>query len=317
MGLRHRDSDPTDSVTLPTDLLIGGNGLLGRSVLRTIRSRGTSVARVSVPWTSPRDAVRVLEGACRAHAAHPGWRLYWCAGAGVVATGSGALDDEVSALEAALRGLETGAPGTVCFASSAGGLYAGAAGAPFTEEHEPAPIAPYGHAKLRAERLLSAFAERSGSRVLIARIGNLYGPGQDVGKAQGLISQLCLAMIERRPISVYVPLDTVRDYIYVDDCATMMLDAVAAIGETPGVSTKIVCSHRPTTIATIIGEARRLFNRRPLVAFGSTDWATFQARDLRLRSVVMPQIDRRSLTPLAVGMERTANGLLAARLSPR
>ena len=61
--------------------------------------------------------------------------------------------------------------------------------------------------------------------MVIGRIANLYGPGQDPTKAQGLVSQLCRAHLERRPTSIYVSLDTARDYLFVDDAARLVLGA--------------------------------------------------------------------------------------------
>ena len=112
-------------------------------------------------------------------------------------------------------------------ASSAGGVYAGASGPPFTEHTEPAPISAYGRAKLRSEEIATEFAVRTSTALLVGRLANLYGPGQNLDKPQGLVSQLCLAQLTRQPLTVYVPLDTMRDYLFVDDAAAM---AVAGLG---------------------------------------------------------------------------------------
>ena len=61
---------------------------------------------------------------------------------------------------------------------------------------------------------------------MIGRIANLYGPGQNLDKPQGLVSQLCAAHLERRPVSIWVSLDTLRDYLYAPDCAQMVLDCL-------------------------------------------------------------------------------------------
>ena len=98
-------------------------------------------------------------------------------------------------------------------------------GAPFTEHTTPAPISAYGRAKLRSEEIATEFAVRTGSALLVGRLSNLYGPGQDITKPQGLISQLCRAQLTRQPLSVYVSLDTMRDYLFVDDAAAMVVRA--------------------------------------------------------------------------------------------
>ena len=70
-----------------------------------------------------------------------GWETYWCAGAGVVGSSQAELDAEVAVLEGFLSRWEprSDPAGNGFFlASSAGGVYAGASGPPFTEHTEPA-----------------------------------------------------------------------------------------------------------------------------------------------------------------------------------
>ncbi|MEP6981067.1 MAG: hypothetical protein ABJA16_09930, partial [Nakamurella sp.] len=111
-----------------------------------------------------------------------------------------------------------------------------------------------------------------------------------------------------------VPLDTTRDYLYVDDCAAMICDGLDRLGrERPTAPViKVLASQQGVTIGTLLAEMRRLFKRAPRVVLGSSPFAKFQVRDLRLRSVVWPELDRRSLTPLGVGIRATASDLLRA-----
>ena len=104
---------------------------------------------------------------------------------------------------------------------------------PFTELHEARSISAYGDAKLAAERAAAEFAARSGVNVLTGRISNLYGPGQNLAKPQGLVSHICRAQLSGQPISVYVSLDTVRDYLYVDDASGLICDALDRLADAP------------------------------------------------------------------------------------
>ena len=54
-----------------------------------------------------------------------------------------------------------------------------------------------------------------------------------------------------------------------------------------------------------------MFGRKVLVRMASSPLATQQARDLRLRSVVWPELDRRSTTTLVSGIHATSQSLLA------
>ena len=282
--------------------VLGSSGLLGTAVTRTLADQHRSVHTSRIPWQDAEAAVsRLLEESGRVP---DGADVFWCAGAGVVGTSPEALDAELSVLQGFLEGWHP-RDAAFFFASSAGAVYAGSAGPPFTEETTPVPLAPYGHAKLRAEQLTREFSERTGVPVLAGRISNLYGPGQDISKPQGLVSQLCRAQLTRQPLSVYVSLDTMRDYLYVDDAAQMSVAALDAVVGTKGLHVKILASERSTTIASILGDLHRLSRRRPPVVLGTSGNARFQVRDLRLRSVAWPPTTEFVRTPLAAGMAAT------------
>jgi UDP-glucose 4-epimerase len=284
--------------------VVGSSGLLGSAVCRRLHTLGLEARTSRIPWTDHEAAVSAL----LAEAATLGddWRLWWCAGAGVVGTGAAELDAEVAVLEDFLgRWQPAVGSGGVFFASSAGGVYAGAHGSPFDESSEPVAISPYGHAKLRAEAAVDAFAARTGVPLLIGRLSNLYGPGQDLAKPQGLISQLCRAQLTRRPLSIYVSLDTMRDYLFVDDAAAMVVAALDAVVERGGRHLKVLASERSTTIGAVLGDLNRITRRRPPVVLGSSASARYQARDLRFRSTAWPPVSVHARTPLMAGMAAT------------
>jgi UDP-glucose 4-epimerase len=286
-----------------TTVLVGA-GLLGSAVLRALRRQGEHVRVPSVPWADPDAAVAAVLATTRV--AGPGWRLAWCAGAGVVGSSERDLAVEVDVVRRVLAGIDE-PPSAVLLASSAGGVYAGSADPPFTERHEVRPLAAYGRAKLEVEASFGGLAAR-GSRVAIARFANLYGPGQDLTKPQGLVSQLCRSRLTGRPLTIYVDTDTLRDYVYADDAgvvAAAMLERVA--GEPAGsVVTKIVASGSPTTVSGLVGAMTRALRRRPPVVHARAAGGA-QVRDLRLRSVVWRDLDRLAATPLLVGLRNTAD----------
>ena len=285
--------------------VVGSTGLLGSAVHRHLRERGREVHTTSVRWSDPPAAVDALVRAATDFS-EEGSEIYWCAGAGVIGTSVEDLDAEVEVQHQFLERWEPH-PGRHSFflASSAGGVYAGCTGAPFDETTTPAPLAPYGHAKLRSEELLRNFAHRHDVPLLIGRLSNLYGPGQDTSKPQGLISQLCRSQLTRQPLSIYVSLDTKRDYLYVDDAAAMAVSGLGAVSARGGVHVKVLASERSTTIGAILGDLHRISRRRPPVVLGTSVNARFQVSDLRLRSVVWPPTSGLAKTPLMAGMSAT------------
>lgn len=302
----------------PATWVIGAGGLLGSAVCRQLTQDDRVVLTQDVPWGAPAGSLAALEaGIERLLALGPRWRVLWCAGAGVIGTGQDQLDEEVEVLTGfldrllvAVAGREDLA-GALFVASSAGGVYAGSTGPPFTELTEPRPISPYGEAKLRSEQLAGAFGRASGVPTFVGRIANLYGPGQDTTKPQGLISQLCRAHLVRQPLSIYVPLDTARDYLFVDDAARMVLAGLEqVVRERPdGSRVKILASQRPTSVAAILAELRRVTKRRPQVVLGDSPTARYQVRDLRFRSLVWPTVDTCVRTTLAAGILATLESL--------
>ena len=253
-----------------------------------------------------------------AAAGHRRLNIVWAAGAGVVGTSEEDLERERQFYTAFLaRLLEVTDQSirsqlSLFLASSAGALYAGSGPPPFTETSDIQPLSPYGHSKLAMERASTNFAERSGVRVVIGRISNLYGPGQNLAKQQGLISQLARSYLVRRPILLYVSLDTRRDYLYVTDCARMILRTmeVTADHREPGATTvKILASGRSTTIAELLGVYQRLFKRRAPVVLGDSPQRRWQVRDLRMRSEVLPELDRLASTCLPAGIGATVADL--------
>jgi len=305
-------------VTAPTWVL-GARGLLGSHVADSLRRRGSTVLTVQVPWRDRRgtraalaDGVRRLEEA----AAGGEWQLAWCAGAGVVATTAEAMDQELAAFSCLLEELAArpglARRGAVFVASSAGGVYAGSPGRPpFTEASATGALVPYGRTKLDMERDVRRFADRTGAAVLIGRIANLYGPGQNLGKAQGLVSQLSRAHLTGVPVTIYVSLDTLRDYVYAADVGDLVAAGLGSlrtrvVGRSDRVLVKVVATGRSLTIGHLIGESTRHHRARARVVVKAPQEGSGQIRDLRLRSEVWPQLDAHLRTPMLVGMARTA-----------
>lgn len=288
--------------------LVVGRGLLGRAVLAVLTSRGEVVHTIDVPWDTHRAAVDTLLQAADRTATDGPWRLVWTAGSGVIATGEAALRAEVATFEDFLERLSV-PPAAVFLASSAGGAYAGSISAPpFTERSAIGPASPYGLAKVAMETAVADLA-RDGTRVLVGRIANLYGPGQNLAKPQGLVSQLCLSHLTRQPVMIYASMDSLRDYVFVSDAAwaaVLGLDRISR-AEPGTVVVKIIASGVSRSVGSVIGESTRAFRRRPnLVMRRAAD----QIMDLRLRSTTWSDLDREvDHVPFGVGLRRTSDDI--------
>lgn len=301
--------------------VVGAGGLLGSAVVRALASDGRAVfSAPRVAWGTARAGADLDAGlASFIRAAHDGsWQIFWCAGAAVTDSSAETLTMEVRTLQHLLDRIEqlpaaTVSRGSFVFASSAGAVYGGSTNAPFTESSTPVPLGAYGAAKLRAEEMLHRSAAVSRLPVLVLRIANVYGPGQSLTKQQGLVSRLCLSAVTRTPISVFVSLDTLRDYIYVDDCARQLVAGgrrLAHSEDLGGWHLKITCSGRAVPVATLLGLFHRLPGPKPLVVMGISSAATLQRRDLRLKSTYWTSLDAGPSTTLASGIDRVMKDMM-------
>ena len=303
--------------------VVGARGLLGSAVVRRIDARDgwQQFAAEPLPWSKPElvaeTAQAIVSDLIAQLADGDDWCVIWSAGRVITSSSAVEFDAELAQFRSILDGVgramdafPQARDAAVFYASSAGGVYAGSADPPFTEDSPPLPISGYGHFKLAAEDVLAAFASRMGISSVAGRIANLYGPGQSLDKMQGLISHLARAQLSPAPASVYVSLDTLRDYIYVDDCADLILDCVGRAIQltragTPANVVKNLATGQGVTIASLIAQLRSISKRNANVMLGTSAAAALQAHDLRLASVVWPDLDQRDLTPLAVGMHNT------------
>ncbi|WP_311257718.1 NAD-dependent epimerase/dehydratase family protein [Microbacterium sp. WCS2018Hpa-9] len=306
---------------MPTSEWIIGRGLLGSAIISQLEG---PVFTTPVTWGDTEQSRQDLsEGLSRFIADTEGrWSIYWCAGRGVTSTPREVMLSEAEVFRGFLEDIsalpgDVLARGHIFLASSVGGAYAGSASPPFTEDTVPVPLSAYGETKLSMEQSLREAAERHGFRGFIARITNLYGPGQDLGKGQGLISVIVESYVTGRPVSIYVPLDTLRDYIYVDDCATVIVAGMRRLAAEPSgrVVTKIVGAMDALSIGAIMGEMSRL-RRKPVPLVTGQGNSTGQASDLRVRSIVWPELDSLVSTTLPAGLGAIYRAQLAAHILP-
>ena len=288
--------------------IVGEGGLLGSALARRVSDR---FRPRPVPWHEPADAARLLrrQAADFLSVSREGpWRVIWAAGAATTATPRSETLAELESLRALLDGLSEGRDGgrgTFFLASSAGGVYAGSVGPPFSVATTPRPLSPYGELKLAQEHLVTE-ALGASSRVVIGRLSNLYGPGQNHEKLQGLVSRLALATITRQPVNIFVPLGTIRDYLYSDDAASAILRLLETVEPGPGLTTHVIATGRGTTIGQLLRTTSEVAKRRVPVALGSHGSAAAQAADLRL----VPSANLPETTTLPEGVKAVHDDLL-------
>lgn len=296
--------------------VIGSGGLLGSALrsalLRTETRLFTPAERFH--WSSEFELIVQLETAVKAFAAVAGsencWQIYWAAGVGTMGSTDAELGLETRTLSTLLNLVQAeprliANKGNFTFASTAGAIYAGATDDIISENTPAAPTTAYAHEKLKQESLISAFAlAHSGVTALIARISTLYGTGQSTGKQQGLFAEIARRTLRNQPIQIYVPFDTIRDYIAADDAAAIIVAAMRGIRGKPGVFTKIIASEQPTTIAEIISIFKRITRRNPRIITSACKLSNLYNRRIQFHSIAVPVNEKITRTSLLVGISR-------------
>jgi len=292
-------------VTGPLVWVVGRGGFLGSRLERLARQEVPG----AVPWVpaAPRfswneparlalelgDAARAFGEEVRQRGAP--WMALWCAAAGGVGASPEALRRETDTLRQFLGSLGAAlgrgadrSSGTLLFCSSAGGVYGDSLELPLTERSPCWPISAYGRTKLGQEAdVLRWVRETPGVSCLVARLSNLYGAGQSLDRTTGLIARLSQSLFHRRPLHVYVPLDTLRDYLHVGDAARYVLRCLDRLrrADRPTSLVKIFASEQSISIAGVIGIFTRVVKRAPRIICMPDSVSRLQPSRLRFRSL--------------------------------
>jgi UDP-glucose 4-epimerase len=257
--------------------VLGAGGMLGAAVTRYV----SDTAAVQIyRYPQPMEWKQAARLQAQFHAATPAflqglgggdeWQIYWAAGVGAMGASPDELEVETTALATLLTALQSQlqqcpARGVVAYASSAGALYAGCDDFEITEDSTLTVGNAYARAKLRQEKMLQDFVGQ-GSKVslLLARFSTLYGPGQAQSKRQGLLTHIARCALRQQPVEIFVPLDTSRDYLFVEDAAAEWVEYCAALSQIDSqVVTRIFAAERSVTISEIVATFNRLL-KKPL-----------------------------------------------------
>ena len=287
--------------------------MLGAAVVRALRCGTAEVYRYREPfdWKNPERLRAQFEAATLEFLAGlrsgDDWDIYWAAGVGSMSSSQADLSGETVALDGLLASLgqclsECGVPGVFAFASSAGALYAGSQDFEITEATPVTVVNDYAVAKLAQERLLETFVSgQSLVRVLVARFSTLYGPGQALGKRQGLLSHIARCALRHQPVEIFVPLDTLRDYLFIDDAALDFIDSSHTLRMARDrLQVRIIAAERSVTISEIVETFNRLNKRRLRLVCNRNS----------LSALYAPKVVYRSVSPLTAGRDIHRHTLL-------
>ena len=226
-------------------IVTGGAGFIGSHVADGLLDRGDRVAVVDNLASGRRGRVpagaefheldiRDAEGlGALVDEFRPEAILHLAAQADVrVSVEDPGLDADVNVrgtIEVLAAARRAGAP--VVFSSTGGAIYGEVDAIPSPESTPCAAMAPYGISKLCGEHYLELENRLYGTRHLILRYGNVYGPRQDPHGEAGVVAIFFGKLLEGARPRIFGDGLQTRDYVYVGDVVKANLAALAYDGE--------------------------------------------------------------------------------------
>jgi UDP-glucose 4-epimerase len=297
-------------------LVFGKKGLIGSSVVESLNRSGLSVFSNQIIEWGNRDLVRgqISESvdAFFDGANTESWMIFWVAGKGGFSVSQEQLDFDLRNFHYFLESVEEkmNQPGLVVLASSAGALYSSGSDSVFDETSPITINSLYGKLKMDQEAALSSFVDRSNCRALVARISTVYGPGSDFTSGYGLINHLCIADLARRPIEVFVPMETSRNYIYSEDAGELVVRFALLCSENgEKLQIRNVVSPSSVSVSEIVATCSRVFKRKVFFSNRIDNRQFSYNTRFDIQSSHYEDIEPINWTPISVGISRVHQSL--------
>lgn len=172
-------------------LVTGGAGFLGSHLSETLITRGCAVTVLDTFADAPRHNLRAVEGRYTLvegdvrdpgvfqHIGHVDTIFHLAANANVPLSSKNPLHDGSVNILGTINALELArARKATFYLASSGAVYGEPIAPPMAEDHQIAPVSPYGASKLAAEQYVELYKRLYGIDATIVRFFNMYGPRQ-------------------------------------------------------------------------------------------------------------------------------------------
>lgn len=141
----------------------------------------------------------------------------------------------------------------VVFASSAAIYGNNGEGSAIDEDTPKSPLTPYASDKLSSEYYLDFYRREHGLEPVILRFFNIFGPRQDPSSPySGVISIFTERAMAGKPVAIFGDGEQTRDFVYVQDLVSILVQAVEADEVSPGAVN--VGLSRATSLNDLISE---------------------------------------------------------------
>lgn len=190
----------------------------------------------------------------------------------------------------------------VLFASSAAVYGNNGEGEAVSENTPKAPLTPYASDKLASEYYLDFYRREHGLEPVVFRFFNIYGPRQDPSSPySGVISIFCERALGGQPITVFGDGEQTRDFFYVADLVTLLLQGLRH--ETVQAGPVNVGLNQTTSLNQLLAGLGAVLGGLPAVSHGPA-----RAGDIRHsradNALLLERFELGAVTPLEEGLRR-------------
>ncbi|KJK16079.1 NAD-dependent epimerase/dehydratase family protein [Pseudomonas sp. NPDC087612] len=190
----------------------------------------------------------------------------------------------------------------VLFASSAAVYGNNGEGQSIVEDTPKAPLTPYAVDKLASEQYLDFYRRQHGLEPVVFRFFNIFGPRQDPSSPySGVISIFCERALNGTPITLFGDGEQTRDFLYVGDLVTVMVQALELAQVEEGAVN--IGLNQATSLNQLLAALKSVVGDLPAISHGparSGDIRHSRANNQRL----LARFDFPEPTPLVVGLAR-------------
>jgi len=196
----------------------------------------------------------------------------------------------------------------IVFLSSGGTVYGPAQHLPIAEEHPTHPVSAYGITKLAVEKYLQMYHHLYGLECAILRPSVPYGPWQDPRRRQGAIGVFLYRTARGEPIEIWGDGSVVRDYFYISDLVSAIVQAATA--ELDGGSVYNIGGGQGYSLSDLVKVIQTVAGRRATVVY--RPGRLFDVPSVILdTSRAVATLDWRPEVELSEGVERTWKWILS------
>jgi UDP-glucose 4-epimerase len=219
-------------------VVTGASGFLGRALVRSLLDNGCSVTATAFNGSGPFEHPLLKWRNVDLASPDVDWRamltgtdvVYHLAWSTVPSEASRRpIDDARVNIIGSLRLIEAAreldSPPRIVFASSGGTVYGALHQIPAAEHHPLRPISAYGVSKRAVESYLEIGDCMPSLSAISLRMGNLYGPGQPLGRVFGVVTHFAHQALAGEPIRIFGDGSVTRDYVYVGDAVEAFVRA--------------------------------------------------------------------------------------------